>query len=155
MQKKVIQGAVVLLDLDHFKEIQKKMGWPRYSPNIVTGSLTGLVEQLIRKHHGMLIWGLNETEGTEEAMLIFTFPDTEELERDLAYIREEIYKIGQQTGCEATLSIGIGIGPLSDLKLPKSRRSKDLYSTPTRKLAKKAINIAKKKGGNQIIILTI
>jgi len=146
------QNIIVLMDLDNFKEISNKMGWTKYKPNIITGNLTNLIKELISKHFGTILFGLNEREGTEECMILFTAPDFKLLLDDLENIRKQIEDLGIKTNTNATISIGVAIGQAIDFKPSISRKSDRLYSDPLRNLAKLALKEAKRKGGNKIII---
>lgn len=146
------ENIIVLMDLDNFKEISNNMGWTKYSPNIITGNLTDLVKKLVRKYFGSIIHGLNEKEGTEECLIIFTAIDLEYLLVDLRNLKNKIEELGNNFGCNSTISIGVAVGRIIDHKPARSRHSKDLYSDPLRRLAKRALNEAKKKGGNKIVI---
>lgn len=145
-------SLVVLMDLDNFKEISTSQGWTKYSPNIITGNLTELVRKLIRNHFGTMVHGLNQEEGTEECMIVFTAPNFNDLLNDLEELRSEIEKFGIKSGTNATISIGVARGPVYNTKPARSRKKEHLYNDPTRALAKKALNEAKKKNGNRIII---
>ena len=81
-----------MLDLDQFGKIIKEVGWSEYKPNRVTGCLSSLVMNLLSKHHGTHIQGLDNKRGTEEAILFFSDPDLEELLGDLESIKENIYR---------------------------------------------------------------
>jgi GGDEF domain-containing protein len=145
-------SLVVLMDLDNFKEISTSQGWTKYSPNIITGNLTELVRKLIRNHFGTIVHGLNQEEGTEECMIVFTAPNFNDLLNDLEEIRREIEKYGKESRTNATISIGVARGRVFDMKPARSRKKEHLYNDSIRALAKKALNEAKKKNGNKIII---
>ncbi|MHA1270331.1 MAG: hypothetical protein ACTSPY_11130 [Candidatus Helarchaeota archaeon] len=140
------------MDLDNFKEISSRKGWIKYRPNIITGTLTKLIIELVNKHMAVVLHGLNEKEGTEECMLLFTAPELETLLDDLEYIRKEIKRLGIESKTYTTISIGIACGKNTDNKPALSRKKKALYSSPLRNLAKKALNLAKKKGGDKILL---
>ncbi|MFX1514095.1 MAG: hypothetical protein ACFFCQ_16065 [Promethearchaeota archaeon] len=136
------KAIAVFLDLDHFAQVMKERGWTRYSPNIVTGTLTNEVETLARKYLGTIHWGLDYDEGTEEALILMTHVDLEELILDLELLREKIEK-----QAVTTISIGVGIGP--EGKIPKElksgKREHSLLSSPAALMAKRALKKAKKK----------
>jgi GGDEF domain-containing protein len=146
-----MRGVIVVLDLDHFKKMVREMGWPEYSPNPITGLLSGLVDELIRKHHAVVVYGLDWRRGTEETMLACPSPDMGSLLRDLEAIRRKVEEAGRETGSNATVSIGVAQGPLLRVKPTRSRR--ELFKTPTQRLAKRALQRAKQRGGNQMVIL--
>lgn len=146
-----MHNVVVILDLDRFKKIVKEMGWPEYSPNPITGLLSELVEDLARKHHAMIIYGLNWKRGTEEAILSCSSPNVDALLNDLEAIRRKVEDAGRETGSNTTISIGVAQGPVLLVKPATSR--KELFKTPTERLAKQSLQKAKRLGGNRIIAL--
>lgn len=146
-----MQGVVVILDLDHFKKIVRDMGWAEYSPNPITSLLSELVDNLVHKHHAMMIYGLDWKRGTEETVLAFSSPDIDSLLEDLEVIRRKIKDAGKETGSNATISIGVAHGPVLGVKQATSRR--ELFTTLTERLAKRALQRAKRQGGNRIVIL--
>ena len=148
---KAVRGAVVIIDLDRFKEIARETGWSEYTPNPVTSELTMLVKELISKHFGAVIHGLDEERCTEEAVVEFPSVDEEALLEDLGKIRKRIEEIGLQTGSGATVSIGVAFGAIGTSK-PAKRR--DAYrATPLRLLAFRALQRAKRMGGNKVVVL--
>ncbi|HDI47101.1 MAG TPA: GGDEF domain-containing protein [Candidatus Methanomethylia archaeon] len=148
---KAVRGAVVIIDLDRFKEIVEEKGWSEYTPNPVTSELTALIKNLISKHFGVVIYGLDEERGTEEAVLEFPSADEEDLLKDLEEIRKRIEEVGLQTRSGATVSIGVVFGAIGVSK-PAKRR--DAYrATPLRLLALRALQKAKRMGGNRVVVL--
>jgi len=146
-----MHNVVVVVDLDRFKKIVKEMGWPEYSPNLITGILSELVDGLARKHHAMIIYGLDWKRGTEEAILACFSPNMDSLLNDLEAIRRKVEDAGRETGSNATISIGVAQGPVLKVKPAASR--KELFKTLTERLAKRALQKAKRLGGNRIIVL--
>lgn len=145
-----INGVTVALDLDKFEEVMKAMGWSEYKPNVVTGGLTRLVEELASKLGGVVIHGLDEERGTEEAVIKFVEADVEEVLKELERVRLEIERIGRESGSNATISIGVYVGPITSLKpQPLSAAKK----APEVAMALRALRKAKKKGGNRIVVL--
>jgi len=143
-------GVTVALDLDRFKEITRSMGWTEYSPNIITGTLTALIEKLALRHRGVVVHGLDEERGTEEAIVKFVDVDLDELLEDLESIRREVEELGRRTSPNATISIGVYVGPITSLKpKPLAKAKKD----PEVVMALRALRKAKKVGGNTIILL--
>lgn len=136
-------GTVIIIDLDRFKEITEKYGFNKYKPNIITGSLTSLVENFVRKWQGTVLYGLDYNRGTEEAVIVLPDIKPEEVIDDLRKMKNEIKKL------KVTMSIGLSYGPLDVLK---ARNRREAYSGLTVKRALKALNEAKRKGGNKIII---
>ena len=139
----IVEGTVIILDLDRFGELTSSKGWDEYKPNIITGTFTHLVEEFVRKHSANILYGLDPKRGTEEAVIEIPYTKPEEILDELRKIKNEIKKLG------ATLSIGIAYGPLEPIK-PRSRR--EAYSGVTRRRALKALREAKRKGGDRIVI---
>ncbi len=138
-------GCVIIMDLDKFEELTLKRGWSQYTPNIITGTLTDLVEQFARKYFAVVIYGLDRDRGTEEVVLEIPDVDNEILRQiivDLEKIRLEIEKLG------GSITIAVALGPIIG-KPAKNRR--EAYNTPTRRLALKLLREAKRKGGNRVI----
>lgn len=145
-----ISGITVVLDLDKFEEVTKRMRWTEYKPNIVTASLTQLVERLALRFGGVVVHGLDEERGTEEAIIKFTGVSIDEVLRELENIRLEIERIGLESGSGATVSIGVYFGPITSLKpRPLSGAKKE----PEVLMALRALKRAKKGGGNKIVVL--
>ncbi len=142
-QRKAIEGTVVILDLDMFEKITEERGYNRYKPNVITGTLTQLVESFVRKWNAYVIYGLDYLRGTEESVILIPLTRPEEVIKDLEQIRKEIEKLG------ASLSIGVSYGPIIAVK---ARTRREAYSNITVKNALKALREAKKKGGNKIVV---
>ncbi|MCD6113989.1 MAG: GGDEF domain-containing protein [Thermoprotei archaeon] len=140
---KLIEGTVIVLDLDKFKKVTKERGFNEYKPNIITGTLTHLVENFVRKWNAYVLYGLDYSRGTEEAVIIIPMIKPEEVLGDLEKIRREIEKLG------ATLSIGVSYGVIVNIK---ARNRREAYENITVKNALKALREAKRKGGNRIVI---
>ena len=145
-----MQSALVMLDLDQFGKIIKEVGWSEYKPNQVTGLLSNLIANLLSKHHGTHIQGLDYERGTEEAILFFSAPDLEELLDDLESLKLKIHLLGKELALPITISIGVSVGSPPVLRL---HDSSDLTQMLLFKSARKALKTAKKRGGNQIIML--
>ena len=140
---KLVEGTVIVLDLDKFKEVTKEKGFNEYKPNIITGTLTHLVENFVRKWNAYVLYGLDYSRGTEEAVIIIPMTKPEEVLSDLEKIRREIEKLG------ASLSIGVSYGVIVNIK---ARNRREAYENITVKNALKALREAKRKGGNRIVI---
>ena len=140
----LIEGTVVVMDLDRFEEMTEKMGWDQYKPNIVTGTLTQLVEWFASKWRAVVIYGLDPKRGTEEVVLEIPGVEPEELREDLEYIRKRIEELG------ASITV-VAVKGFVGLK-PSFNRRDAYYGTPTRALAHKLLTKAKRKGGNRVII---
>lgn len=144
------QGVVIALDLDDFGRCAEHMGWSEYTPNIITGFITEAVEELVSKHFGVVIWGLDRKRGTEEALLVFQL-DYEMIAEELQELVTKVKSMAEGIDAPTSLSIGVAIGPLMRLKPETNNRKKTLAKDPTRVLAYKALREAKKRGGNTIV----
>jgi len=90
----VLQGTVVILDLDRFKEYTTQYGLDEYEPNIITGTLSRLVSDLSSKHSGSILYGLDWERGTEEAILVFPGMDPLNIQNDLLNLAREMCSLG-------------------------------------------------------------
>ena len=155
MALETVEELIIFIDLDNFKEISEKQGWVTYKPNEITGTLTELVSNFIRKHVGEVIYGLDEKRGTEECMLRLTGALLHEvIVSDLEYIASRIQETGFEIGCEASVSIGVSRGPYSPIRPTGPYQwSKRLFKGQAQRLAHKALKKAKKQGGNRIVFL--
>ena len=143
--REFIPGCIVVLDLDKFEEMTEQKGFDEYKRNIITGTLTRLVEDIAIKNKGITIYGLDYERGTEEAVLEFPGLSSEELMDDLEKILREINKLGASITIVALNGLVAG---------KKANKRKDaFYGTPWRTTATKILRKAKRKGGNTIIIL--
>jgi len=140
---KLVEGTVIVFDLNKFKKVTKEKGFNEYKPNIITGTLTHLVENFVRKWNAYVLYGLDYFRGTEEAVIIMPMTKPEEVLSDLEKIRREIEKLG------STLSIGVSYGVIVNIK---ARNRREAYENITVKNALKALREAKRKGGNRIVI---
>lgn len=136
-------GYVIVLDLDRFEEFVKTRGLSPYRPNIVTGTLTSLVEDFVKKWNGVVIYGLDPFRGTEEAVIeVCEGIDVESIERDLEKIRSTIESLG------SSITIVV-VKDYVTLKPATSRR--EAYSgTPGRRRAWRLVRLLKKRGGNVV-----
>lgn len=150
-----VEELIIFIDLDNFRKISEEQGWVSYKPNEITGTLTFLVTQLVRKHLGEVIYGLDEKHGTEECMIRLTGALAhDEIINDLENLVQEIYEKGLNCGCEASVSIGVARGPYTPIKPTGPYQwSKRLFKGYAQRLAHKALKKAKKQGGNRIVFL--
>ncbi len=144
MVSKIVMGTVIILDLDKFEEKTIREGWNQYTPNIITGELSRLVEEFVRKWCARVVYGLDWKRGTEEAVIEVPGVKPDEVVADLEKIRQEIRELG------ATISIGVAYGPIIFDK-PRSRR--EAYKSYTRRLALKALRKIKRKGGDGLMVI--
>jgi hypothetical protein len=143
----LVEGLIIILDLDRFEEYTIKHGFDQYKPNIITGTLTKLVEEFVKKWQASLIYGLDYERGTEEAIIEIPFGH-ERIERiveDLRNIKNEINKL------DASISIVV----VKDYVIGKPARSRReaYYGTPGRRRALRLLRKIKKKGGNEIVVM--
>ncbi len=140
----LVEGTIVVMDLDRFGELVKERSWSEYKPNIVTGTLTSLVEWFVSKWRAVVVFGLDAERGTEEVVLEIPRVEPEELREDLEYIRRQIKELG------ASITI-VAVKGYVGLKPTKSRREA-YYGTPSRTLAHKLLRKAKRRGGDIVVI---
>ncbi len=140
----LVEGTVVVIDLDRFGDTVRERGWSEYKPNPATGLLTLLVERLVAKWRAVVVYGLDPERGTEEVVLEIPYVEPEELREDLEQVKREINRLG----------VGVTIAAVKGyvgLKPARSRR--EAYTgTPARRLAWKLVREAKRRGGNTIVI---
>ncbi|MEM1662295.1 MAG: hypothetical protein QXP72_02535 [Desulfurococcaceae archaeon] len=142
----LVEGLIIILDLDKFGEFVEERGLDPYIPNEITGYLTEAALDFVRKWRGVVIYGLDSSRGTEEAVIeIPGFTDIEGIIRDLERIRDDVNSLG------ASISIVV----LKDMVLAKPANSRrEAYSlTPGRRRAWKLLKSIKKRGGNRILVL--
>ncbi|MEA2070939.1 MAG: hypothetical protein U9O98_06575 [Asgard group archaeon] len=153
MTLETIEELIIYIDLDNFKEISQKQGWVEYKPNIITGTLTYLVTEFVRKYLGEVLFGLDLKRGTEECMIRLTGAlSHDEIVEDLEEIVNEINEVGKEY--DATVSIGVARGPYTPVKPTVPHQwSRRLLKGYAQKLARKALRKAKRQGGNRIIFL--
>ncbi|RLG80168.1 MAG: hypothetical protein DRO13_04380 [Thermoprotei archaeon] len=142
-----IEGLLVVLDLDEFGDFMKERGWDPYRPNIVTGTLTSLVEAFARKWRGVVVYGLDHERGTEEAVIEipYGYERLEAIVKDLEEIKREVNKYGAS----------ISIVALRELvyPVPARNRREAYYGTPGRRRALKILRSIKRAGGNKIVVI--
>lgn len=141
----LVEGLIIVIDLDKFSEFIDKQGLDSYKPNTITGTLTELVSRFVYKWHGVVIYGLDSERGTEEAVIEipYGYEYIDEIIKDLEEIRDEINKLG------ASVSIAIVI----DIVCPELSGSRRLAYRGTigRKRAWRLIRKIKKNGGNKVV----
>ena len=140
----LVEGTVVILDLDRFSEIVRERGWSEYEPNPATGLLTYLVERFARKWQAVIVYGLDEERGTEEAVIEIPFVEPWEVKEDLEEIKREVNRLG--VGITIVAVKGYVTGE------PASNRREAYYGTPSRSYAKSILERLKRRGGNTMFI---
>lgn len=155
MVLETIEELIIYIDLDNFKRISQEKGWISYRPNEITGTLTHLIRDFVRRHHAEVLFGLDEKRGTEECMLRLTgVLSYEKIIQDLQRILNKIKEIGEVCNCDATVSIGVARGPFTERKpTGPNQWSRTAIKGYTQRLARKALKKAKKQGGNRIVFL--
>ncbi|WFO76173.1 hypothetical protein J4526_04905 [Desulfurococcaceae archaeon MEX13E-LK6-19] len=145
--KGFVEGTIIVLDLDKFGEMVEEKGLSEYKPNVVTGLLTQLVEEFVRKWSAVVIYGLDHKRGTEEAVIEIPYVEPSEVADDLEKIKREIEKTGAS----------ITIVAIKDYVIARSARDRReaYYGTPGRARALKLLKKAKRRGGGQLIIESI
>jgi hypothetical protein len=138
----VVEGTIVVMDLDRFGEEVESKGLSEYSPNIATGTLTLLVESLVSKWSALVLYGLDRGRGTEEAVLLFPGVEPGELEGDLVSIARELEGLG------FSITIVALRAPIASYKPLKRRRLEDAYY----KRAKRLLDSLKKRGGGVVFV---
>ncbi len=139
----LVEGTIVVLDLDRFGEYVREHGLSEYSPNIVTGTLSYLVEWFVRKWSGVIVYGLDWERGTEEAVVEIPYVDPEEIRGDLEKIVDEIKRLG----------VSISVVAIRDYVLCRRARSRReaYYGTLGRRRAIRLLRMVKKRGGGLYI----
>ncbi|ADI32228.1 hypothetical protein [Staphylothermus hellenicus] len=147
MKTLFVEGIIIVLDLDRFEEYTIKYGLDQYKPNTITGMLTSLVENFIRKWRAVVVYGLDYERGTEETIIEipYGFEQIDEIVKDLKAIKDEINKAG------ALITIVV----VKDYVLGrKARNRKEAYhGTPGRRRAIRVLRKAKRAGGNKLVVL--
>lgn len=142
-----VDGLIIVIDLDNFEEYMKQRGWNEYEPNIVTGTLTTLIEAFVNKWRGVVIYGLDHVRGTEEAVIEIPYghEQLESIRNDLLNIKNEINKLG------ASISIIV----VKDYVCgePASTRREAYHGTPGRRRALRILRKIKRSGGNKFMII--
>lgn len=143
----LVEGLIIVMDLDKFKEVTRERGFDPYKPNIITGTLTSLVTNFVSKWGGVVIYGLDFSRGTEEAVIEIPYGHEHlgEIARDLEEIKREMNELG------ASISIAV----VRDYVYPElSGTRRVAYSgTAGRRRAWKVVRKVKKSGGNEIAIV--
>lgn len=142
-QRGLTEGTLILIDLDKMKDVVEERGWSEYEPNPATGLLTVLIQEFSWKHRAVIIYGLDEERGTEEAVLEVPLADPGELARDLAGISEELCRYA-----DVSVTI-VAVHSLVGSKPARSRR--EAYGG-FRGGAKRILDTLKRKGGGVVFV---
>jgi len=135
-------GAIVVIDVDRMGEYVEERGLSEYRPNDITGTLSALVEDLVRRRGGYLVYGLDWERGTEEAVIEFPLTEPEELAGDLARIAEEICGLGWRVSIVAVKGA---------TGAPRGRGRRGAYEG-WRAAAKRLLEAAKRRGGGVVVV---
>ncbi len=145
MSQRLVEGTIIVIDLDEFSEEVRSRGWSEYSPNPATGLLTNLVEEFISKWHGVVVYGLDPERGTEEVVIEIPSVEPEEVVEDLRRIKSEVNRVG----------VGVSIVALKGYVIGRSakNRREAYYGTPFRAEAIRVLKKVKRRGGNQVVVV--
>lgn len=142
-----VDGIIIILDLDSFEQYTIEYGFDQYRPNIITGTLTDLVESFARKWRASVIYGLDHDRGTEEAVIEIPYghEQIKDIIRDLKKIKEEINELG------ASITIVVVKDYVTGIKAKNRREA--YHGTPGRRRAVRELRRAKRSGGNKLVTL--
>ncbi len=139
------EGLIIIMDLDKFENYTREHGFDEYKPNIITGTLTSLVEEFVRKWRACIVYGLDYERGTEEAIIEipYGYENAEEIINDLSKIKDTINRLGAR----------ITIVVIKDYILckPAHNRREAYHGTPGRRRATQLLRKYKRKGGNTLV----
>ncbi len=135
-------GTLLILDLDRMSDLVAERGWSEYKPNPLTGLLSNLVEDLVRKHGFVVIYGLDWERGTEEAVLEAPGLAPEEVRDDLIRIASCIRSEGGSITIVALWSPVLG---------SPARTRREAYSGYRRR-AKRILERLKRRGGGVVYL---
>ncbi len=140
----LVEGTIVIIDLDRFGEFVRERGLSEYSPNDVTGLLSRLVEDLARRWGGVILYGLDWERGTEEAVVEIPGVEASELAGDLLRIAREVCEEGASVTIVAVTGL-VGAGR------PVGRR--EAYrGSPDRVRALRLLRRLKRRGGGVVYV---
>ncbi len=139
----LVDGTLIVMDLDGMGELVEELGLSEYSPNRLTGLLTSLVEDLVRRWRGVVVYGLDHERGTEEAVIEVPMTRPDELAEDLRRIAEEIRREG------GSISIVAISSPVTG---KPARNRREAYSGYRRR-ALRILRKVKSSGGGRVYIV--
>ena len=142
---KNVMGTIVVMDLDRFEDYVKRHGLDPYKPNVVTGTLSNLVNDLALKWHGVIVYGLDWNRGTEEAIIEIPLTHPEEVRDDLERIRSTIEDLGASITIVAVYDYV--------LARPARDRREAYYGTNGRARAIRILRKLKRRGGNIVAVV--
>ncbi|BAA80869.2 hypothetical protein APE_1864.1 [Aeropyrum pernix K1] len=140
----MVEGTIVVIDIDRFEEKTRMLGLDPYRPNRFTALLTNLVEELAVSWRAIVVYGLDRERGTEEAVIEIPLTKPEEVEDDLVRVAREM--------CEARAPVTIvAIEGLVGPGKPVDRRL--AYSgSPDRARARRILEKLKRRGGGAVYV---
>jgi len=144
--ERLVEGTIIVIDLDRFEEEVRRRGWSEWRPNEATGLLSSLVEWLARKWMGVVVYGLDWDRGTEEAVIEIPLVEPWEVEGDLRRILEALRREAGVTATAVALR-----GPV--LARPARSRREAYQGTPARREAWRILREAKRRGGGRLIVV--
>jgi len=142
---KNVMGTIIVMDLDKFEEFVRLHGLDPYKPNVITSTLSHLVNDFALKWQGVIIYGLDWKRGTEEAIIEIPFIHPNEVKEDL----DKIYSTIKDLGASITI---IAIYDYVSAKPARDRREA-YYGTPSRARAIRLLRKFKRKGGDIVMVL--
>lgn len=145
------QGIIVFLDLDNFETCVKRKNWSRYTPNPITRYITNRIKQFVREYRVLILWGLDEARGTEEAILFFQY-EKDFVRELIEELREKVLELAKEKNAPTSLSAGLASGRIPRVKKIDAHSKEEFKKDPTIFLAYRAMKKAKKKGGNRLIV---
>jgi len=141
----LIEGLIIVADLDKFEEYVEMHGLDEYKPNDITGTLTSMFYDFAIRWRGVVIYGLDFERGTEEVIIEIPIPsEIDDIVRDLEEIRRTINRLGA--------SITIVVVRDYVVCKPARNRREAYYGTPGRSRAMKILRSIKRRGGNQVYV---
>ncbi|MCE4604812.1 MAG: hypothetical protein F7B20_07625 [Aeropyrum sp.] len=144
MQGALVEGTIVIIDLDRFEEVTERLGLDRYRPNRYTGLLSGLVESLASRWSAVVVYGLDWRRGTEEAVLEIPLVEPREVKGDLVKLARRLC----EEGIPATI---VAVKGLVGAARPIGRR--EAYTgSPDRARARRLLESLKRRGGGAVLV---
>lgn len=136
-------GSIVVMDLDRFERYVLERGFSVYTPNVVTGTLSALVDSLARRFQAIIVYGLDWERGTEEAVLEVPGVEAMELRDELVRVAEEISRLG------ASITIVALTGYVS---CTPARSRREAYTGYLRSRAWRIVRALKRRCGGVVYV---